>query len=235
MIILSLDSSSKNLSVAINNNNMVLCEISCNSNLKHSEIIISTIKSALRYSNLKIKDIDVFAVTNGPGSFTGIRTGLSIIKSMSFSTNKQIFVVSSLEALAYNLLNVLENITICSCISLNNNKVYSSTFKIISNEVVRVSNDKEISNENLISELSKFDEQIYLVGEDSEKIFGMSNLNNLILVSENLRYLKSSLLSYKFARNKENNKILVKAENLNPNYLSICQAEKVYISSRENR
>src|SRR4030043_1623014 len=105
MLTLAFDTTSKTAAVALLKDKEILYDTIVNTGLNHSEVILPEIDQALRRENLKINDIDLFACTIGPGSFTGVRIGLSTIKGLMLATNKPAAGISSLAALALNVGN----------------------------------------------------------------------------------------------------------------------------------
>ena len=103
MRILAVDSSSNVASVAIVDDNKLVCECVLNNKLTHSQTLMPMINEVFKKSELTPLDIDLFAVANGPGSFTGLRIGVTTIKGLAHATGKPVCGVNTLEALAYNL------------------------------------------------------------------------------------------------------------------------------------
>ena len=99
MKILAIDTTTKKASVALkDDNNIFLKEI--NNEITHSEKLLPLLDEVLNESSITLKDIELFAITLGPGSFTGVRIGIATIKAISKVTNKKIFGTTSLELLA---------------------------------------------------------------------------------------------------------------------------------------
>ena len=97
---------------------------------KHSETFFPMLDNFLKENKTELKDVDVFAVCNGPGSFTGIRIGLSVIKMFAYVYQKPCVVVSSLEVLAYNIFDKLESQElVCSVINAGSQNLYYQVFK----------------------------------------------------------------------------------------------------------
>ena len=233
MNILSVDSSSKTASVAINKDEKTLVEIFLNTGLVHSKTLVPTIKSTIKYSGLSIEDIDLFSVTSGPGSFTGIRIGMSVIKGMMFALDKPCIPVSSLEVLAFNALNICDGI-ICSCLDFRRGNLYNCLFKGDEKKLIRLTDDRNISTDELLRELKNYNQKIYFVG-DHEQLCYNSWINGLS--SENFYILKDSFCSIKasnlglLAYRKYIDNRNVAMDDLYPNYLNLSQAEK---QRREN-
>ena len=100
MNILALDTAGKSAGVAILADDRLLYESYLEVGLTHSETILPLVDSAFRMTGLKPKDIDLYAVTAGPGSFTGLRIGLAAAKGLALPKNTPCAGVSTLEALA---------------------------------------------------------------------------------------------------------------------------------------
>lgn len=127
MRILAVSTSSNIASVAITENNQTILELNVNNNKTHSETLIPLIIDLLDKTNLKLSDINAIACDVGPGSFTGIRIGISSVKAIAQSLNIPVISVSSLEALAYNVQNISCD-TICALIDAKNNQIYAGIF-----------------------------------------------------------------------------------------------------------
>ena len=104
---LFIDSSRKSLSIALATEDKLLFVSNVESHSKHSNFLMNEIKNILEKSNLTIYDIDNFVVLNGPGSFTGIRVGVSIAKTLSWVLSKKLYVLNNLESLKVGVDNEL--------------------------------------------------------------------------------------------------------------------------------
>ena len=103
MQILAVDTSGVSGSVALIRDNAILSEVIINIGLNHSQTILPAMAQVLESSGVDASAVDLFAVTTGPGSFTGLRIGISLIKGLALSVSKPIAAVSTLDALAMNL------------------------------------------------------------------------------------------------------------------------------------
>ena len=134
MKILSIDTSSKICGVTISDNEKVLIHLSNDDEKTHSVKLMPMVDSAFKSTNLTLDDISLLAVCTGPGSFTGVRIGIATIKAFSDVKHIPIVGVSSLESLAYNVIEKisdLENTLICSLIDAKNNNVYCGVYIIL--------------------------------------------------------------------------------------------------------
>jgi len=126
MKILAVDTSASVASVAIMEDEVLLGEYSINNKKTHSQKLLPMIDELLRSLELKIGDIDYFAASSGPGSFTGLRIGITTIKTLAYSVNKQVIAVPTLDALANNV-SFSESI-ICPIMDARNNQVYTALY-----------------------------------------------------------------------------------------------------------
>lgn len=102
---LFIDSSRKSLSIALAKEDKLLFVSNVDSYSKHSNFLMNGIKSILEKSNLKIYDIDNVVILNGPGSFTGIRVGVTIAKTICWTLSKKLYQLNNLEALKVGVNN----------------------------------------------------------------------------------------------------------------------------------
>lgn len=102
MKILAIETSGKVASTALLEDYKVISEIVLNTKLVHSVMLIDLIDQVLRNASSKIEDVDLFAASIGPGSFTGLRIGVSTIKGFCYATSKPCIGVDTLMALCYN-------------------------------------------------------------------------------------------------------------------------------------
>lgn len=103
MILLGVDTTTNNGSIALLDNDNIIGEYTLNISLTHSERLMPSIDRILADTGLTIHKIDGFAVSLGPGSFTGIRIGISVVRSLAQELNKEVVGVPTLDGLAYNL------------------------------------------------------------------------------------------------------------------------------------
>ena len=103
MKLLAIETSTMLGGIAVMEDNTLIAESRMNVKATHSERIMADIDNALRRSGFTIDDIDVFGIASGPGSFTGLRVGLSTLKGLSYATGKKVVSVSTLEAFAWNV------------------------------------------------------------------------------------------------------------------------------------
>ena len=222
MKILSLDSSSVTASVAITENGKILSEKFINNGLTHSQTLMPLVEDALNDSGVSIKDIDLFAITNGPGSFTGVRIGISAVKGMADALNKKCFAVSTLEAIAEPLKN--EDVIACAVMDARCNQVYTALFNLGN----RLCKDKAVLIDELGEELKQYDKKIVFIGDGSvlcyEKLHEI--IQNCEIAEENIRYVHGSSVGFVAEEKIKNGEEPIDSEKLVPFYLRLPQAER---------
>ena len=173
MKILSIDTSSKICSVSVLENEDVIIENHILDEKTHSQKLMPLIDEVMKELKLSVWDFDLYACGIGPGSFTGVRIGVSTIKAFADVTSVPIIGINSLESLAYNALNTnykKNTDFICSIIDAKNDNVYFALYKITNNtiSVLIEPSFKEISE--LIDTLKEYkSSQILFIGDGSEK------------------------------------------------------------------
>lgn len=163
MKILALDTTAVVASVALCEDERLLAEYTVNNGNTHSETLLPMIESILRFFSLTPDDIDLFAASAGPGSFTGVRIGAATLKGLAFDTKKPCIGVSTLEALAQNLAHV--NGLVCPVMNARRKQVYTALFRMKDGECERLMEDSAIAIAELDGILASYAEPIYLVGD----------------------------------------------------------------------
>ena len=100
MKILALDSTAQTATVALTEDEKLLAEYTLNNGNTHSETLLPMVESMLTQLDMEVDDVELFALSCGPGSFTGVRIGAATVKGLAFGMHKPCIGVSTLEALA---------------------------------------------------------------------------------------------------------------------------------------
>ncbi|MBU1626102.1 tRNA (adenosine(37)-N6)-threonylcarbamoyltransferase complex dimerization subunit type 1 TsaB [bacterium] len=127
MKILAIETSTPSGSVALAEDTLILWECTLNSSQTHSETLIMNIHHGLKAADIKKEEIECIAVTKGPGSFTGLRIGMTTAKILAFSLNIPIVSVSSLLAYAYNFSYM--KVPLCPMLDARKNEVYAAIYE----------------------------------------------------------------------------------------------------------
>lgn len=153
MKLLAIETSTMVGGVAILNDDILVAESRINVKAAHSERIVSEIDHVLAQSGLKVDDINVFAISIGPGSFTGLRVGLSTVKGLVYAMGKKLVSIPSLEAFAWNI--PFSRYLICPLLDARKKEVYAGIFKWTGNGFMRIMDEQPIKIDNLMSGLNE--------------------------------------------------------------------------------
>lgn len=217
MRILAVDTSAVCASAAVTEDGKILSESSINTGLTHSRTLMPMIDSVLKNGEISLDSIDLFACSVGPGSFTGIRIGVAAIKGLCDALGKKCVPVSTLEALAYNLLG--RNCTAVSVMDARCNQVYCAIFDIKGETVTRLTEDMAIKIEELSEMLKDYDNVIF-VGDGAKLCHRALGCKK---APANCEYQRGS--SVCFVAEVYTDKA-VEAKELLPVYLRLPQAER---------
>ena len=155
MNILGLDTSSKRLCLGIMNYKGKIVEYNVNSGIRCTELLLPTIKKALRQIKLSLNEVDYFAIGLGPGSFTGLRIGLATIKGFAQALGTPIIGLPSLDILASNDLSQGKSI-ICPLIDAKRNLLFTAFYEVsLNNKLKRKSPYLLINIEDLLNRLKE--------------------------------------------------------------------------------
>ena len=231
MNILAIDTSAQVASVCVLDETVVLSEFSVNNKLTHSQTLMPMVESALCCAKLSLNDINAFAVSAGPGSFTGIRIGVSAIKGLAYATGKPCVPVSTLEALAHN--GNADGI-VCAAMDARCGQVYNALFRQSAGTLSRLCADRAISIKDLGAALLKFDENIFLVGDGADLCYnGLGSENPAIRqVPIHLKLQRASSAGLAALEQLRAGKSCSAAE-LMPVYLRLPQAERELLKKQK--
>lgn len=214
MLILGIDCSSKQGSVSILKDDKSIYQCVYDSNMTHSRSLLNLVENAISICGIQKNDIDIFAVTLGPGSFTGLRIGIALVKGMAMALDKPCVGVSSLKALA---ACVQFDGVIIPCFDARRGQVYCN---ITDNETV-VSEDDCIMADKLEDFVANCKKDIYFVGDGKDICYNkFSKYKNIKTHSVSMPCIAygACLLA--------KNMPLQTHFQLSPSYLRLSQAER---------
>lgn len=167
MRILSLDSTALTATVALCEDEHLVGLYTLNSGSTQSETLLPMVESMMRMMGWQISDIDLFACSKGPGSFTGVRIGAATIKGLAFGCDKPCIGVSTLEALAYHLkeLSGKGDAILCPVMNARRGQVYNALFHTSGGVMTRLCDDRALAITALEQELTSYGLPIYLSGD----------------------------------------------------------------------
>lgn len=166
MKILALETSAKSVSTAVTENGVVLASTYQNTGLTHSRTLMPLVDGMLHAAGLTIQDMDVIAVAQGPGSFTGLRIGVSAAKGLAWTLDVPCCGVSTLLAMAQNLRHM--DCDIICAMDARRKQVYNAVFRAKDGQLERLSQDRAISLEELAAELRASSTKKVVVGDGAK-------------------------------------------------------------------
>ena len=166
MNILAVDTAGKTAGVALLQDDRLLYECYLDAGMTHSETILPLIDNCLKFCHLTCADIDVYGVNAGPGSFTGLRIGVSALKGLAWALEKPCCGVSTLAAMARNLAH-MEGIIVCA-MDARRDQVYNALFLAHDGILSRQCPDRAISLAELSEELKNRPEPKFIVGDGAK-------------------------------------------------------------------
>lgn len=157
MKILGIDTSTQVASVAVLDDNIVIGEFTINTKKTHSQKIMPMIENLLFDLEMEISDIDRIAVANGPGSFTGVRIGVTVAKGLAHANNIEIITLSTLATMAFNYMD--SDYIVCPLIDARRDQVYSAIYSFENQKPVVKFEDDIIMIDDLIDKLKLISDQ----------------------------------------------------------------------------
>lgn len=214
-MLLSIDSSAVTASCALTNGENVIKSEFINTGLTHSETLLPMIKRVM--GDISYDDLDAIAITAGPGSFTGVRIGVSTVKGLAFQSKIPCYSISTLEAIAYAFDD--EDCIICAVMDARRMQFYNAIFESKNGVITRLCDDRAISIEDLRKDLEKYS-NIVIAGDGAQLCYDNICIECTLAV-ESKRYQNAVNIA-KAARNKAS----ISARELMPVYLRLSQAER---------
>lgn len=191
MKILSINTSSNICAAAILEDTTLIKEITIDDANTHSVKLMPLIDELFKSTNLSVQDIDLFACDKGPGSFTGIRIGISTIKAFCDVTNKPSIGISSLTSLAY--LSNYQGL-ICSLIDAKNDNVYYGLYEYKNGTYTQIGDFLADNIFNITKILKICNKPVFFVGNGSIIYKDMleSSLKENAIINEDIKYCNLS-------------------------------------------
>ena len=170
MKILAVECSATPASVAILEDDKLIASAYTNVKLTHSQTLMPMIEGALSSSKTDINEIDGFAISSGPGSFTGIRIGISAVKGLAAVKKTPCVAVSTLLSMAQNYSDT--DCIICAVMDARCNQLYNAIFDIENGEITRLCEDRALMCDELLEEIKNIsqssDKCVIIVGDGAD-------------------------------------------------------------------
>ena len=224
MKLLCIDASGKSAACAVYQDGKTVAESFINSGLTHSQTLLPLVDKMLTDAKITIDDIDTFAVTNGPGSFTGLRIGMALV--MGLAGERNCIGVPTLDALAYNLID--RDGIIIPVMDARRNQVYTALYRCKDGVITKLYEDSAISVEEVLQRAMEFNgEKIWILGDGA---YLFENKSDIISFPENEKLFPTgtgiALASKNFKA--------VSPRELKINYLRLSQAERELKERQKN-
>ncbi len=226
MNILAFDGTAKAASVAVLKDEKALAVYTIDNGLTQSELLLPMAEDVLKSLGMSFNDIELFATSVGPGSFTGVRIGVSLVKGLAFGTSVPCAAVSTLEAIMENIRGLCG--ILVPVMDARRNQVYTAIFSSDENGVKRMSDDMALPITELAEMLKKYEDRpIYLAGDGYE--VAKKQLTSLGVKCEDTPYLLRNENAYSVglaALRMHKAGIVTNDLDIAPTYLRMPQAER---------
>jgi tRNA threonylcarbamoyladenosine biosynthesis protein TsaB len=162
--ILAIESSNQTLSVATMEDGLVVAEYTRNGNLQHSTQLMPAVQDVLQAANWTPQDLDRIAISKGPGSYTGVRIGATIAKTLAWTLDKPLIPVSSLKVLAANI-DHFDGLVV-PIMDARRNNMYTAAYEITNGQIEEELAECHIASEDWFNQLKETNQPILFVGQD---------------------------------------------------------------------
>jgi tRNA threonylcarbamoyladenosine biosynthesis protein TsaB len=223
MLILALDSTALVASVALCRDEQPIASFTVKNGNTHSETLLPMVESVLKSANTTVDDVDLFACSTGPGSFTGVRIGTATVKGLAFGKNKPCIGVSTLEALAQNLVP-FQGI-ICPVMNARRGQVYNALFTCENGKLIRLCEDRALPVTELEEELTRHALPFALCGDGTDEFLRLAQNSAPAAISPLLVEQNACSVAKVALRHANEGENGTDAE-LKPIYLRMPQAER---------
>lgn len=217
---LLLDTSNKPMSVAVMQDDKILAEQTTNIKQNHSVQLMPSIQTTIKEAGLTPKEIDAIVVANGPGSYTGLRIGVTTAKTLAYALNTKLYGVSSLAALACTVEEDSTHQYIVPVMDARREAVYAGVYQYQDHQLVNILQDQYITIEDLNQYLLDLNDSYVFVGNELDKITDLLNgdvLESLPKASRLLSLIDEPQTIHTFK----------------PNYLKLSEAEQNWLKTQQ--
>ena len=232
MRILALETSAKSVSVAVTENGTLLAQAYQDRGLTHSVTLMPLLDGMLKTAGLTLDDMDIIAVAQGPGSFTGIRIGVSAAKGLAWAkalpcwgAEKPCAGVSTLEAMAYGVTD-FEGVVV-GAMDARRQQVYNALFRTENGRVTRLCADRAVAMELVAEELAVMPEPKLIVGDGAVLLYDFLQKAGIgCRLASPLHRQQSAAGVALAAEHLAAQGLTCSAQELQPVYLRLSQAER---------
>lgn len=231
MNVLAMDTSNQILSIAILKDNQLIGEVVTNLSKNHSVRLMPAIDQLMKEVNMKPEELDRIAVAKGPGSYTGVRIGLTTAKTLAWTLNIPVVGVSSLEILAYKG-RFFEGY-VCPFFDARRGLVYAGVYQWKDHKLVSVYEDQNILMDELLKQIAADGKRTLFLSPDIAIFSGEINdvLGDLALIPEGPYHFPSAAHLGLASLTKEADS----THALTPNYLRMAEAEANWLKQQKEK
>lgn len=226
LLILGIDTSGKTAAAALYEDGIFLGQVSVYTVKTQSQVILPMVKRLMLDCGRELSQLDKIAVSKGPGSYTGIRIGISAVKAMAFALKIPCMGISTLEGLAFT--SGYDGM-VCSVMKARKDLVYSAVYNMKNEKAENILSEQIISMAELAQFLKTVDGKILLTGDGAEDFYNEYKNENYKLSSAHLR-LQSGTGIVLAALNKQDQT----DDQLQASYLQIVKAEKDLMKAQQS-
>lgn len=232
MKILALETSAVSASVAICEDEALIAQNFQRTGLTHSATLMPMLESMLKTAGLNLSEIDLIAVAHGPGSFTGLRIGVSAAKGLAWPTDKPCAGVSTLEAMAWQMIGM--DGVVCASMDARRQQVYNALFELKDGKPIRLTEDRAISLDDLKSELANVEKTQIMIGDGAHLCYNAFEKCGypVKMAPPHLRYQTAWGVA-RCALEQARAGMLTDAAGLAPNYHRLSQAERERLAKQQ--
>lgn len=224
MLILAIESSASPASAAVWEDDKLLGEFFVNTKQTHSQTLLPMVQELMNSLGKTCADFDVMAVTTGPGSFTGVRIGVSCVKGLAMPNDTPCCGVSTLEAIAMPG-RYFEGCVICAVMDARCGQVYNALFQVTAGELCRLTPDRALPIAELSQECESYQDRLVLFGDGAGLCYEAFQAWGARIAPPELRFQRASsvaLLALESVKAEQT----MSAQALMPSYLRLPQAER---------
>ncbi len=223
MKILSVECSAGPASCAILDDGKIIASVFVNTKLTHSQTLMPMIVNMFKSSHTDISDIEKIAVSVGPGSFTGLRIGISAVKGLAAANKIPCIPVSTLEVMAEMFSD--QNCIVCAVMDARCNQVYNALFKINDGKITRLCEDRALLCSDLTDEIKNLaaNNRVIVCGDGADMFFPYVKDFGALIAPQHLKYQTAIGVGIFACKNSDST---VASDELLPVYLRLPQAER---------
>ncbi len=223
-MVLAIESSATAASAAVVGDDGILAYTFQRNGLTHSRTLLPMVQQMLAQSSISLEDIEAVAVATGPGSFTGLRIGISTAKGLAWSRGIPCIAVSTLEAMAFQAAHI--DGRICAVMDARAGQVYNAVFLSESGGLRRLTEDRAVSVEHLEDEIKNSGQTHFLVGDGARLCYNRFVSREFVkLAPEHLIFQSAAGVAMASVNGKR-----VGASELDACYIRLPQAERERLS-----